>query len=161
MAAIINGWRDNRRPRRTYKTIVLADEMAKTNIITARKSRTYLVLVFSIAGFIWAEVKQLWSDGAKSYILDMWNLLDFLTNALYVATIALRVISYIKVSTSVIQKMERRFNCFSVNCLLSISSRAIFFITYDLTIGAIFCRFFIKRKNFLFSGLIFSLSNFC
>jgi hypothetical protein len=43
------------------------------------------------------EVKQLWYEGAKSYVLDMWNLLDFTTNSLYVATISLRVVSYIQV----------------------------------------------------------------
>lgn len=50
-----------------------------------------------IAGLIWAEVKQLWIQGFKEYILDMWNLLDFTTNALYLATITLKFVAYVKV----------------------------------------------------------------
>lgn len=50
-----------------------------------------------MAGLIWAEVKELWYQGFKEYILDMWNLLDFTTNALYMATITLKFVAYIKV----------------------------------------------------------------
>jgi hypothetical protein len=71
-------------------------------------------------GLIWSEVKQLWDVGLQSYvldilmvhfyvllsmcfcsyILDMWNVIDFITNSLYVATVALRVVSYFQVSMS-------------------------------------------------------------
>ena len=30
----------------------------------------------------------------QEYISDMWNVIDFVTNALYVATVALRIVSY-------------------------------------------------------------------
>lgn len=33
---------------------------------------------------------------------DMWNVIDFITNALYVATIALRIVAYYQVSTGVV-----------------------------------------------------------
>ena len=49
-------------------------------------------------GLIWAEMKQLWNAGFKEYIHDMWNILDFTTNTLYIATITLRMIAYLKVS---------------------------------------------------------------
>lgn len=47
---------------------------------------------------IWSEVKQLWDVGLQEYIHDMWNVIDFITNSLYVATVALRVVSYFQVS---------------------------------------------------------------
>jgi transient receptor potential cation channel subfamily C protein 4 len=47
---------------------------------------------------IWSEIKQLWDVGLKEYVHDMWNVVDFLTNSLYVATIALRLVAYYKVS---------------------------------------------------------------
>ncbi|XP_067949824.1 short transient receptor potential channel 4-like [Watersipora subatra] len=50
-----------------------------------------------VVGLIWAEMKQLWNAGFKEYIHDMWNILDFTTNTLYIATITLRVIAYVKV----------------------------------------------------------------
>lgn len=42
-------------------------------------------------------MKQLWNCGITEYIHDMWNILDFTTNTLYIATITLRVIAYTKV----------------------------------------------------------------
>ena len=45
-------------------------------------------------------MKQLWNAGFKEYIHDMWNILDFTTNTLYIATITLRVIAYMKVQLS-------------------------------------------------------------
>lgn len=50
------------------------------------------------AGLIWSEVKQLWDIGLQEYVNDMWNVIDFVTNSLYVATVALRVVSYFQVS---------------------------------------------------------------
>ena len=32
-----------------------------------------------VVGLVWAEVKQLWVEGARAYIQDMWNILDFIT----------------------------------------------------------------------------------
>lgn len=50
-----------------------------------------------VLGLIWSEVKQLWDIGLHEYINDMWNVIDFVTNSLYVATVALRVVSYFQV----------------------------------------------------------------
>ena len=46
---------------------------------------------------MWAEVKQLWDQGLKSYLNDMWNILDFVTNSLYIATFALKLVAYLLV----------------------------------------------------------------
>ena len=50
-----------------------------------------------ILGLIWSEIKQLWDVGLKEYINDMWNVVDFITNSLYVATIGLRTVAYFDV----------------------------------------------------------------
>lgn len=42
-------------------------------------------------------MKQLWDIGLHEYVNDMWNVIDFVTNSLYVATVALRVVSYFHV----------------------------------------------------------------
>ena len=47
---------------------------------------------------MWQEVKQLWDEGAKTYIQNMWNILDFTTNSLYVATFTLKLVAYLRVS---------------------------------------------------------------
>lgn len=58
-----------------------------------------------VSGLIWSEVKQLWDVGLEEYINDMWNVIDFVTNSLYVATVALRVVAYYRV-----QKENEAFN---------------------------------------------------
>lgn len=54
-------------------------------------------IVAWVLGLIWSEVKQLWDLGLKEYMNDMWNVIDFITNSLYVATAALRVVAYYRV----------------------------------------------------------------
>lgn len=56
----------------------------------------WLILAW-VSGLIWSEVKQLWDVGVHGYLNDMWNVIDFVTNSLYVATVALRVVSYYQV----------------------------------------------------------------
>lgn len=40
---------------------------------------------------------QLWDDGIYEYMHDMWNFLDYVTNTLYFAVTALRLIAYLQV----------------------------------------------------------------
>ncbi|KAK0093580.1 hypothetical protein PV326_013205 [Microctonus aethiopoides] len=67
---------------------------------TKRGAAPTLVEWFILAwvwGLIWSEVKQLWDVGIEEYINDMWNVIDFVTNSLYVATVALRIVAYYRV----------------------------------------------------------------
>ncbi|KAH8392235.1 hypothetical protein KR215_003683 [Drosophila sulfurigaster] len=59
----------------------------------------WLILAW-VSGLIWSEVKQLWDVGLQEYLNDMWNVIDFVTNSLYVATVALRVVSFFQVTNS-------------------------------------------------------------
>lgn len=45
-------------------------------------------------------MKQLWDVGLEEYIHDMWNVIDFVTNSLYVATLALRIVAYYRVCSA-------------------------------------------------------------
>lgn len=55
----------------------------------------WFILLF--LGFIWNEIKQMWDSGFQDYIGDWWNLVDFIMNSLYIATISLKIIAYVKV----------------------------------------------------------------
>ncbi|XP_076367318.1 transient receptor potential-gamma protein-like [Tachypleus tridentatus] len=55
-----------------------------------------------VAGLIWSEIKQLWESGLTEYISDMWNIIDFITNSLYVATVALRAVAYFQVQKEIV-----------------------------------------------------------
>ncbi|XP_035239889.1 short transient receptor potential channel 4-like [Anguilla anguilla] len=49
-----------------------------------------------VLGFIWTEIKQMWDGGFQDYIHDWWNLMDFVMNSLYLATISLKIVAYVK-----------------------------------------------------------------
>lgn len=51
-----------------------------------------------VSGFIWAEIKEMWDGGFTEYIHDWWNLMDFAMNSLYLATISLKIVAYVKVT---------------------------------------------------------------
>ncbi|XP_035390105.1 short transient receptor potential channel 4b [Electrophorus electricus] len=53
-----------------------------------------------VLGFIWTEIKQMWDGGFQDYIHDWWNLMDFVMNSLYLATISLKMVAYFKYSGS-------------------------------------------------------------
>ncbi|XP_043266628.1 transient-receptor-potential-like protein isoform X2 [Venturia canescens] len=60
----------------------------------------YVVLLY-VLGFIWQEMKEVYMDGLKAYLRDMWNFIDFTRNSLYVATIILRVAAYVQQSAEI------------------------------------------------------------
>ncbi|XP_013869614.1 short transient receptor potential channel 4b [Austrofundulus limnaeus] len=49
-----------------------------------------------VIGFIWTEIKQMWDSGFKDYMDDWWNIMDFIMNSLYIATISLKIVAFIK-----------------------------------------------------------------
>ncbi|XP_074496423.1 short transient receptor potential channel 4b [Sebastes fasciatus] len=49
-----------------------------------------------VLGFIWTEIKQMWDSGFEDYMDDWWNLMDFIMNSLYLATISLKIVAYSK-----------------------------------------------------------------
>ncbi|XP_067419137.1 short transient receptor potential channel 4 [Emydura macquarii macquarii] len=51
-----------------------------------------------VLGFIWGEIKQMWDGGLQDYIHDWWNLMDFVMNSLYLATISLKIVAFFKYS---------------------------------------------------------------
>nr|CAD7431632.1 unnamed protein product [Timema monikensis] len=69
-----------------------------------RSSTVHHRVVHPRLGLIWSEVKQLWDIGLEEYANDMWNVIDFVTNSLYVATVALRVVAYYQVQKEMATK---------------------------------------------------------
>ncbi|XDV54218.1 hypothetical protein PO909_022561 [Leuciscus waleckii] len=49
-----------------------------------------------VLGFVWAEIKQMWDGGFQDYIHDWWNLMDFVMNSLYLATISLKIVAHVR-----------------------------------------------------------------
>lgn len=53
----------------------------------------------------------MWDGGFTEYIHDWWNLMDFAMNSLYLATISLKIVAYVKVkmAAAVMQRCMRPF----------------------------------------------------
>lgn len=60
-----------------------------------------LLLVVYVIGFIWEETQEMFLDGFKNYLKNMWNFIDFARNSLYVFVIILRTYAYIQQATEI------------------------------------------------------------
>ena len=52
------------------------------------------IIVVYVLAFIWSEMKEIYESGFLVYSSDLWNIMDFMQNTLYLATIALRITVY-------------------------------------------------------------------
>ncbi|XP_066999438.2 transient-receptor-potential-like protein [Anabrus simplex] len=62
------------------------------------------IVVIYVLGFIWEEMMEIYTEGIRSYLRDMWNFIDFTRNMLYVLVGVLRTVAYIQ------QRMEISYN---------------------------------------------------
>lgn len=53
------------------------------------------IVVLYVLGYIWQEAREVYVDGLKAYLRDMWNFIDFTRNFLYIATGVLRLAAYL------------------------------------------------------------------
>ncbi|XP_026184969.1 short transient receptor potential channel 4a [Mastacembelus armatus] len=94
----------------SYLTFLFLLLLASQHIVTTEQGRQdrqgpapttveWMILPW-VLGFIWAEIKQMWDGGFQDYIHDWWNLMDFVMNSLYLATISLKIVAYTKYSGS-------------------------------------------------------------
>ncbi|XP_077596967.1 short transient receptor potential channel 4-like isoform X1 [Stigmatopora nigra] len=91
----------------SYLTFLFLLLLASQHIVTTEQDRQgpapttveWMILPW-VLGFIWAEIKQMWDGGFQDYVHDWWNLMDFVMNSLYLATISLKVVAYTKYSGS-------------------------------------------------------------
>ncbi|XP_036364088.1 transient receptor potential-gamma protein-like isoform X1 [Octopus sinensis] len=73
------------------------DETKKKELRGKPATIVEMMILCYVLGLIWSEIKQIWMQGALEYIHDMWNILDFVTNSLYMATFTLRLLAFIEV----------------------------------------------------------------
>lgn len=53
-----------------------------------------LLVVLYVIGFIWEETQEIFSEGIRSYLRNMWNFIDFSRNSLYCFVFLLRGVAY-------------------------------------------------------------------
>lgn len=49
-----------------------------------------LLVALYVIGFIWEETQEIYLEGIKSYLRNMWNFIDFSRNFLYCCVMVLR-----------------------------------------------------------------------
>ncbi|CAJ0942689.1 unnamed protein product, partial [Mesorhabditis belari] len=79
-------------------------EQLVDGMVSTRKERrgpaptpVEMAILAWVSGLIWVEIKQLWDSGLHDYCHNLWNILDFITNSLYLSTAALRAVAYYQV----------------------------------------------------------------
>ncbi|KAF3837448.1 hypothetical protein F7725_004912 [Dissostichus mawsoni] len=81
-----------------FLLLLASQHIARTNLHMQGPPPTlveWMILPW-VVGFIWAEIKEMWDGGFTEYIHDWWNLMDFAMNSLYLATISLKIVAYVK-----------------------------------------------------------------
>ncbi|KAJ8008524.1 hypothetical protein DPEC_G00105770 [Dallia pectoralis] len=85
-----------------FLLLLASQHIARTNLHVQGPPPTvveWMILPW-VLGFIWAEIKEMWDGGFTEYIHDWWNLMDFAMNSLYLATISLKIVAYVKYNSS-------------------------------------------------------------
>lgn len=58
--------------------------------------QTLLCFLFLVAGMMWSECKELWLEGPREYILQLWNVLDFGMLSIFIAAFTARLLAFLQ-----------------------------------------------------------------
>ncbi|XP_037086621.1 transient-receptor-potential-like protein [Pollicipes pollicipes] len=73
------------------------DERSHEKIRGPLPSPVEWLIIFWVAGMVWAECKQLWDEGLTGYIRQWWNWLDFVMLSIYICSFSLRAVAYLQI----------------------------------------------------------------
>ncbi|XP_055372723.1 transient-receptor-potential-like protein isoform X2 [Condylostylus longicornis] len=76
------------------------EEEMKQNRGKGPTSLEVLVLLYVFA-FVWEEIQEVYMQGIRNYLRNMWNIIDFIRNSLYMSVFVLRVFAYIQQRTEI------------------------------------------------------------
>ncbi|XP_064608787.1 short transient receptor potential channel 7-like [Liolophura sinensis] len=88
-----------------YKHLAKEEKIESLLKETLRPANTLLThvqicIVFWILGLLWIECKQVYNSGARGYVMDNYNFMDFIVLSMYLASYVLRFFTDHKVSES-------------------------------------------------------------
>ncbi|XP_028178532.1 transient-receptor-potential-like protein [Ostrinia furnacalis] len=89
----------------------MVKELEKELLKQRGNGPTYLelVVVVYVLGFIWEETQEIYIEGIRSYLRNMWNFIDFTRNSLYVAVALLRFAAYWQQITEINRDPQTKF----------------------------------------------------
>jgi transient-receptor-potential-like protein len=68
-----------------------------------------LLVFIYVLGFIWEETLEIFGEGIRSYLRNMWNFIDFSRNSLYCFVFLLRGIAYFQQTSQINQDPTTAF----------------------------------------------------
>ncbi|CAH0397075.1 unnamed protein product [Chilo suppressalis] len=89
----------------------MVKELEKELLKQRGNGPTYLelVVVVYVLGFIWEETQEIYIEGIRSYLRNMWNFIDFTRNFLYVSVAMLRFAAYWQQITEIRRDPQTKF----------------------------------------------------
>ncbi|KAM4709595.1 short transient receptor potential channel 3 [Discoglossus pictus] len=63
---------------------------------TTRFTWTEMLIMVWVVGMMWSECKELWLEGPREYILQMWNMLDFGMLSIFIAAFTARLLAFMQ-----------------------------------------------------------------
>ncbi|XP_031764997.2 transient-receptor-potential-like protein [Galleria mellonella] len=89
----------------------MVKELEKELLKQRGNGPTYLelVVVVYVLGFIWEETQEIYIEGIRSYLRNMWNFIDFTRNSLYVAVALLRFAAYLQQTAEIRRDPQTKF----------------------------------------------------
>uniref|UniRef100_A0A8D0GYD5 Transient receptor potential cation channel subfamily C member 3 n=1 Tax=Sphenodon punctatus TaxID=8508 RepID=A0A8D0GYD5_SPHPU len=63
---------------------------------TTQFSWTEMLIMIWVLGMMWSECKELWLEGPREYILQLWNVLDFGMLSIFIAAFTARLLAFLQ-----------------------------------------------------------------
>ncbi|XP_053559587.1 short transient receptor potential channel 3 [Bombina bombina] len=63
---------------------------------TTRFTWTEMLIMIWVVGMMWSECKELWLEGPREYILQLWNVLDFGMLSIFIAAFTARLLAFLQ-----------------------------------------------------------------
>ncbi|CAM4618305.1 unnamed protein product [Leuciscus chuanchicus] len=63
---------------------------------TTQFSWTEILIMVWVAGMMWSECKELWTEGPREYIMQLWNVLDFGMLSIFIAAFTARFFAFMQ-----------------------------------------------------------------
>lgn len=143
--------------------LLLGTEKMKQAMLEAMKKQRgnpptplELLLVLYVFGFIWEETQEIFSEGIRSYLRNMWNFIDFSRNSLYCFVFLLRSVAFFQQMNQISKDPTTAFiprehwDDFDPQLIVIITKNSFFFIKKYRISGR---RSFCSCKRFLSSQI--------
>ncbi|XP_048035670.1 short transient receptor potential channel 3 isoform X1 [Megalobrama amblycephala] len=63
---------------------------------TTQFSWTEILIMVWVAGMMWSECKELWTEGPREYVMQLWNVLDFGMLSIFIAAFTARFFAFMQ-----------------------------------------------------------------